>query len=97
MAKEKTPEQKKKSLELKERQRISDMRTVMGTAAGRRFVWDLLSQANVYQSPSTKAGFKTNETFFEDGKRYNGLMLHADVTTNTPQEYLLMVQENAGK
>ena len=94
MAKTKSAEQKKR--ELKEKQRVSDLRAVLKTPQGRRVVWNLLSQANVFQSPSKRSNFKTNETFFEDGKRYNGLKLHGDVTQNAPDEYLLMVKENAG-
>jgi hypothetical protein len=74
--------------ELKTRQ-DDDLRTVMGTEQGRRFIWDLLGDAGVYRTSFTG----NSETFFNEGKRQIGLAILARITETCPGEYLKMQQE----
>jgi hypothetical protein len=74
--------------ELKTRQ-DDDLRTVMGTEQGRRFIWDLLGDAGVYRTSFTG----NSETFFNEGKRQIGLSILGRITEVCPAEYLKMQQE----
>jgi len=75
--------------ELKTRQ-DDDLRTVMGTEQGHRFIWDLLGDAGVYRTSFTG----NSETFFNEGKRQIGLAILARITETCPGEYLKMQTEN---
>lgn len=68
----------------------ADFLEIMGTAAGRRFVWRLLSQAGVFHSSFTG----NSETFFREGKRAIGLWVMSEIDALCPESYALMVREN---
>lgn len=67
-----------------------DLRRVMSTASGRRFVWGQLERAGVFRSSFTG----NSETFFREGQRNIGLMLLADVNEFCPEQYLTMLMES---
>lgn len=70
-------------------QRDEDLRFVMSTNSGRRFVWDLLGETGLYQTSFTG----NSETFFKEGKRQIGLLLLARITALAPEEYMAMIKE----
>jgi hypothetical protein len=70
---------------------IEDLKTVMSTAQGRRFVWRMLGQAGIFR-PSFVAG-SPDTTAFNDGARNQGLNLMAEVMQESPKQFLTMQQE----
>lgn len=66
---------------------LDDVRAVMSSAAGRRFIWRLLEAGRIFQ-PS----FTTDPivTAFNEGQRNAGLMLWADVMEAAPEKFLTM-------
>ncbi|MFV8851556.1 hypothetical protein [Serratia fonticola] len=67
-----------------------DVKQVMSTEQGRRFVWGLLSQAGVFQ---TTFSVDTNTAMFREGNRNAGLALFNDVFGLCPDLYLTMAAE----
>jgi len=70
-----------------------DMRNVMGTRAGRRTVFRILDSTGL-----TSQSFTGNsETFFREGKRSIGILLHNELQDICPDLYTLMQTENRKK
>ncbi|HGM6983307.1 TPA: hypothetical protein ACKQD1_004310 [Serratia marcescens] len=67
-----------------------DVKQVMSTEIGRRFIWGLLTQAGVFQ---TTFRTDTNTTMFLEGNRNAGLALFNDVFGSCPDLYLKMAAE----
>lgn len=70
---------------------IEDLKAVLGTPQGRRFIWRLLGQAGIFR-PSFVAG-SPDTTAFNDGARNQGLNLMAEVMSEAPKQFLTMQQE----
>lgn len=75
----------------KQAQRDEDLRFIMSTKTGRRFIWTMLGDSGLYQSSFTG----NSETFFKEGLRQGGLRLLAHVTSACPDAYIKMIQEGA--
>lgn len=76
-------------VELAKVQRKADVREVMSTPTGRRFVWGELQRAGLFLSSFTgNAG-----TFFNEGARSQGLKLMGEVQEVCPDLYVAMVTE----
>jgi len=73
-------------------QELDDVKFVMSTAAGRRFMWRYLSECGVYQDPLS---FDTNEVFFLKGRRSIGLSLTVDIHEADLDLYTTMQKEAA--
>jgi hypothetical protein len=69
---------------------ISDIRALMSTVPGRRFMWRLLDKAGIYKSSMTG----NSQTFFLEGQRNIGLFLLAQVNDHCLDEYVQMLTEN---
>lgn len=67
-----------------------DVKKVMATESGRRFVWGLLDQAGVFRISFTG---EVNSTIFNEGNRNSGLSLFNDVLKFCPELYLKMAAE----
>lgn len=74
----------------KRQQEIDDMKVVLSTRAGRRFVWRHLTNAGIFQSTFTG----NSATFFNEGRRDIGLKMLAEVNAASPESYLLMMKES---
>lgn len=70
--------------------RSDDMKHVMSSEQGRRFVWGLLDQAGVFRISFTG---EVNSTIFNEGNRNAGLALFNDVFGLCPDLYLQMAKE----
>lgn len=68
----------------------SDLRWVVSTKQGRRFMWRLLGSAGVFHS-----SFSTNNASmaFNEGKRNQGLELLNEIIEHCPDKYTLMLSE----
>ena len=67
-----------------------DLRHVMGSKEGRRFMWRQLSEAGVYRS-----SFDSNPVLmaFNEGNRNRGLLLLNDIMEACPTRYSEMLRE----
>ena len=72
---------------------LEDVVAVMDTEAGRRFVWRLLSRAGVFTSSFTG----NSTTFFNEGKRDQGLFLLSETMEGCDELYYVMTRENKDK
>lgn len=70
-------------------QEIADLRTVMGTVQGRRFVWRLMDLAGVFRSSYTG----NSDTFFREGQRNLGLIVMKDVQDHCFDEFVKAMAE----
>lgn len=78
---------------LRQQRELDDLRHVMGTRQGRRFVWRQLSAAGVFRLSFTYAEPET--TIFNEGRRSMGLNLMAEIHQLDPAHYLTMANEAA--
>jgi hypothetical protein len=69
---------------------LNDVRHVLSSVQGRRFVWRILDMAGVYRSSFTG----NSTTFFNEGARNIGLRVLSDVMDAKPEAFLLMQQED---
>jgi len=72
---------------------LNDIREVVNSAGGRRFVWRYLEICGVFRSSFTG----NNTTFFNEGHRNVGLKLLADLMEGCPERYIQMMTENKPK
>ena len=79
---------KRKDERVRDRE-LADLRVVMSTVEGRRFVWRLLEKAGVFRTSFTG----NSETFFREGMRNIGLMVISDVHESLPDAYVQMMRE----
>ena len=68
----------------------NDMRSLLATIEGRRFLWRLMEKCGIYRESFTGS----SETFFLEGKRSIGLFVIAEIIDAEPDAYLLMIKEN---
>lgn len=70
-------------------QELDDLRAVLDTPPGLRFVWRVLNTAGVFTTSFTGEG---PSTFFNEGRRDLGLRVLADVIEARPDAYLHMMK-----
>lgn len=68
-----------------------DLKTVLGTVQGRRFIWGLLCDCGIFQQSATDSG---SWTYFNEGKRSVGLKLLVKINNVNPESYLQMLNES---
>lgn len=68
---------------------VDDLRSVMGTPQGRRFMWALLGECGLFRSSYHPSAL----IHFNEGQRSIGLSLMARVTAECPDLYLTMQGE----
>lgn len=69
---------------------LEDLRFVLGTPQGRRMIWRYLSRCGVYQTSFSE---NTNTTYFREGERNIGLVIHAEALEASSDLFLKMMQE----
>lgn len=84
----KLAERKDDSKRRKERD-TEDVKLIMSTREGRRFMWRLLDFCGVYRNSFTG----NSETFFKEGQRNVGLMLLGEIHEHCPDGFLTMLKE----
>ena len=72
---------------------IEDLKLVMGTENGRRFVYRFLVRSGLYIC-SYSSEMPVENTVFKEGQRNMGLWLLAELNQSTPKAYLKMIEEN---
>ena len=68
---------------------VDDLRSVMGTPQGRRFMWGLLGETGLYRSSYHPSAL----IHFNEGQRSIGLSLLGRITADCPDLYLTMQGE----
>lgn len=68
----------------------NDVKWLMSSKQGRRFVWRLLGEAGVFRTSFTG----NSETFFKEGKRAIGLFILGEISAHSPEAYALMQTES---
>lgn len=71
---------------------LADLRTFVSTAAGRRFLWALISRTGVFASAFDTEALRMA---FIEGRRSVGVDLLQMLQVKVPEGYLAMVQEAA--
>ena len=74
------------------RQAGEDLRQVMKSVAGRRYVRRMLDATGVFRPSFNNSG---SITAFNEGQRYVGLMLLAEVKQHCPKEFITLLQEDS--
>ncbi|MBR0568369.1 hypothetical protein J5J83_19785 [Azoarcus sp. L1K30] len=72
-------------------QEADDIKWLMGDKRGRRIVARQLDLAGVFRSSFTG----NSETFFREGQRNVGLVLLAKIHSHAPEQYAVMLKEQA--
>lgn len=81
-----TKEQKERELEL------ADLRFILGTAQGRRFIWRILKHCRVFSSVFNHSG---SMTYYNSGIQDVGHFIQAEVVEAKKESYFEMMRENA--
>ena len=68
---------------------VEDVKLIMSTKEGRRFMWRLLDFSGVYRTSFTG----NSETFFKEGSRNVGLMLLNEIHEHCPESFITMLKE----
>lgn len=69
---------------------LDDLKKILKTAEGRRFIWRYLEVASIHKTTFTG----NSETFFKEGMRNIGLMILADVMDASPESFIEMMIES---
>lgn len=70
---------------------LDDLKLILNTEHGRRFIWRYLSDCGIFRSSYVT---EPHDTAYNEGRRAVGLKLLAEVTEAMPEAYSLMVKEN---
>lgn len=81
----------KQQQKLDEQEARNDIIAVLGTAAGRRYIWRQLENARVFSSSYAQ---QSNQTFFREGQRNVGLRMFTEVLDASPELFLQMQKEH---
>lgn len=79
-----TPEEHRK-------QELQDIKDLLKTKAGHRFIWRILEKAGIFRTNPTHEHAAMAE---REGQRKLGLMIFADVIEACPEKYLAMLKTN---
>jgi hypothetical protein len=72
------------------REQANDLLAVMGTPAGRRFVYRILEKSHMFQTSFTG----NSQTFFREGERNIGLFLFNELMVECPELYVTAQNEH---
>ncbi len=73
---------------------LEDLRWLLGNAQGRRIALRMLDRTGVYRSSFNHSG---SVMAFSEGRRDIGLWLTAELLEASPDRYLKLLRESAGK
>ena len=70
---------------------LADLRSILATEHGRRFIWRYLEVCHVFGSVFNNSG---SVTYFNEGRRDIGLKLLADITEANDESLIQMMRES---
>lgn len=85
-----TIDEQKRSADFAAAEARLDLRQVLSTPRGRRFVWRMLSMARIYEQSFTGDALTTA---FNEGRRAVGNQLLAELNETAPDAFITMLQE----
>ena len=85
-------EAKQKELRGRERE-VNDVRSILNTREGRRFMWKMLGHCRVFES----IWHGSAQIHYNAGMQDVGHFILAEITEASPEAYLLMMKENKGE
>lgn len=77
---------------LAQEQADNDLRAILNSPQGRRFIWRLMEKTGLHKTSFTGS----SQTFFLEGQRNIGLLLLSDVMRVDPDSYTAMFKESKG-
>lgn len=88
--------EKRKQLALDKRRRtrdreLEDIKKVLSTPEGRRFIWRLMGESGVFRSSFTGPA---ERTYFNEGQRDIGLLILKEVNNAKPSAFAQMQNES---
>jgi hypothetical protein len=84
---------REKKAKIRQLEKDSALRALLGAPEGRAWMWDLLEICRVHVSCFSSEG---NVMAFQEGQRNIGLILEAQIFKVNPELYLRMIKENGG-
>lgn len=69
---------------------LDDLRNIMGTVQGRRFIWRFLAKGNIFRKTFTG----NSSSFYLDGQRELALEFYQDIMVACPEKFWLAQEEN---
>lgn len=75
-------------------QEKEDIKAVLSTVSGRRFVWRYMGLCGLHKISYLGQGCETH-TLFLEGMRNVGLALEADIMDACPDKFVMMLTENS--
>lgn len=75
-------------------QELADVSHLLGSVAGRRFLWRLLGHCGINRTSYDPSG---SRVYFNEGMRSVGLWALSEITDANPAAYLSMMQEAANE
>lgn len=70
---------------------LNDLKFILATEQGRRFIWAVLSDCGIYTESADNSG---SWTYYKEGKRSIGLKLLSKIMATDPDSYLRMIKES---
>lgn len=83
---------KQKDQRTKERE-IDDLKGLLSTPGGRRFLWRYIEFCGIFESSFSSSG---SEMFFLEGQRNVGLKLIKEIMEADANAYIVMMKESKG-
>lgn len=79
-----------KKIKHEKQQEIHDLKNIMQTAQGRRFIYKLITFCGVFKTSYTG----NSGTFYNEGMRNVGLMIMSEINEHCPELYVSMLNES---
>ena len=83
-----------KAAAIADRERGEVIVALASTQAGRRFLWDKLTSAHIFQ---TSFNLDSGQMAFAEGERNQGLLLLNDIIQWCPDQFILAMREHNGR
>lgn len=71
--------------------KLNDLKFILSTEQGRRFIWDLLSRCGIFKESADASG---SWTYYKEGRRSVGLSILTEVVEADPDSYLKMMKDS---
>jgi hypothetical protein len=85
-------QERNREVKLRRREEFEDLKVVLSTGPGRRWMWNFISGLGPFRTPF---GVDPHMSYFNGGRQNVALALIAEINAASPQTYALMQKENA--
>lgn len=84
-------QERNREVKIKRREEFEDLKVVLSTGPGRRWLWNHISALGPFRTPF---GLDPHMSYFNGGRQNVALELIAEITQASPNLYALMQKEN---